>query len=61
MNHQKLAEYLEILCQSGCDAVNATIKAMENGQSISLSEELTTDEHHIILKELKAIMSVYEH
>ena len=61
MDHQKLTEYLEVLCQNGCDAVNATIEAMEKKQTISLTEDLTEDERTIILQELKAIMSVYKH
>ena len=61
MDHQKLAEYLEILCQSGCDTVNATIKAMENNQSSSTTENLTPEERAIVLQELKSIMSVYNH
>ncbi len=61
MDHQKLTNYLEILCQSGCDTVNATIEAMENDQPTSIVEELTPDERQIVLQELKAIMSVYKH
>jgi len=61
MDHKKLAEFLEILCQNGCDAVNATIVAMENDQHTSLTEELTPDERSMVLQELKSIMSVYKH
>ena len=61
MDHQKLTEYLEILCQSGCKTVNATIIAMENNQSISAIEGLSSSERSIVLQELKSIMSVYEH
>lgn len=61
MEHQKLTEYLELLCQSGCDAVNATIEAMEKNQSTALTEELTPEERNLVLQELKAIMSVYNH
>ena len=60
MDHKKLAEYLEVLCQSGCDTVNATITAMENNQSISAIDGLTADERQIVLQELKSIMSVYK-
>lgn len=61
MDHQKLADYLEILCKSGCATVNATIVAMENNQPISAIANLTSDERHIVLQELKSIMSVYKH
>lgn len=60
MEHQKLAHFLEILCQSGCETVNATIKAMENGQTCSVTEQLTPVERNIVLAELKAIMAVYD-
>lgn len=59
MEHQKLAEYLEIVCQSGCEAVNATIKAMENNQPTAVTEELSPEEKEMVLRELKSIMSVY--
>jgi hypothetical protein len=61
MDHQKLAEYIEILCQSGCDAVNATISAMEKNQPTNLTQDLTEEEQQLVLSELKAIMSVYKH
>ena len=61
MEHQKLTEYLELLCQSGCEAVNATIEAMEKNQPTALTEELTPEERNLVLQELKAIMSVYNH
>jgi ClpP class serine protease len=61
MDHQKLAQCLELLCQSGCESVNATITALEKKQPFSLTQELTEQEQQIILHELKAIMSVYDH
>ncbi|MBE9526272.1 MAG: hypothetical protein IME94_04785 [Proteobacteria bacterium] len=61
MEHEKLTHYLEVLCQSGCETVNATIVAIEKNQPISFIEELNTEEQSIVLKELKAIMSVYDH
>ncbi|MDX2505932.1 MAG: hypothetical protein QNL62_15855 [Gammaproteobacteria bacterium] len=60
MDHQKLAEYLEILCQSGCDAVNATIDAMEENQAGCMTDRLSPDERSMVLQELKSIMSVYK-
>ena len=60
MDHNKLTSYLEVLCQSGCDTVNATIEAMENNQPISIINDLTADERQIILRELKSIMAVYK-
>lgn len=60
MKHQKIAEYVEILCQSGCIAVNATIEAMEANQPVNAVEGLSKDEKQMVLKELKSIMSVYQ-
>lgn len=61
MDHQKLTKYLELLCQSGCDSVNATIEAMEKKQATGITDSLNDDEQAIVLQELKAIMSVYKH
>lgn len=60
MDHNKLTHYLEVLCQSGCDTVNATIEAMENNQPISITHDLNPDERQILLRELKSIMAVYK-
>lgn len=60
MEHQKIAEYVEILCNSGCIAVNATIEAMETNQLVTAVEGLSQDEKQLVLKELKSIMSVYQ-
>ncbi|NOQ80019.1 MAG: hypothetical protein GQ546_11545 [Gammaproteobacteria bacterium] len=64
MDHQKLTKYLEHLCQSGCDSVNAAIEAieaMEKKQAAGITDSLNDDEQAIVLQELKAIMSVYKH
>ena len=60
MDHNNLTQYLEVLCQSGCDTVNATIEAMEKNQPISLTDDLSAEEQSIVLNELKEIMSVYK-
>ena len=60
MDHQKITHYLEVICQSGCDTVNATIEAMEKDQSISAVKDLDSDEKKVVLRELKAIMAVYD-
>lgn len=61
MDHQKLTKYLELLCQSGCDSVNAAIEAMEKKQAAGITDSLNDDEQAIVLQELNAIMSVYKH
>ena len=55
----QLSECLEALCQCGCDAVLATIAAMEAGQTVPQTEQLNTEERAIVLAELKSIMAVY--
>ncbi|MBD3610160.1 MAG: hypothetical protein HUJ30_06390 [Gammaproteobacteria bacterium] len=60
MDHQRVHECVEVLCQSGCDMVRATISAMESGMSPSQVSDLKRDEANLVLNELKAIMSVYD-
>ena len=57
---KQLSECLEALCQCGCDAVLATIAAMESGQTIPQTEQLNEEERAIVLAELKSIMAVYD-
>ena len=56
---EQLSECLEALCQCGCEAVLATIAAMEAGQTVPQIEQLTEEERAIILSELKSVMAVY--
>ena len=60
MDHEKIAEHVEILCQSGCISVNATIAAMEAEQPVKAVAGLNENEKRMVLKELKSIMSVYQ-
>lgn len=60
MDQQKVQDCVEALCHSGCEMVRATISAMEEGQSIAQTQGLEMDEAHLVLNELKAIMSVYD-
>ena len=56
----KIEQCVNSLCQNGCAAVNATIVAMElDLDSVQLSG-LVQEEQRQVLKELKAIMSVYD-
>lgn len=56
---EQLSECLEAICQCGCEAVLATISAMEAGQTVPQIEQLTEDERRLVLQELKSIMDVY--
>ena len=60
MDQEKVQDCVEALCHCGCEMVRATISAMEEGQSIAQTEGLENDEAHLVLNELKAIMSVYD-
>jgi len=60
MESEKVTRCVESLCQSGCDAVRATIRAMEAGEPVAQSEGLSTEERQAVLVELQAIMAVYD-
>ena len=51
---------IEALCQCGCDAVRATITAMEAGQAVAQTEGMNEVEKRQVLEELRAIMAVYD-
>ncbi len=51
---------LEAICNSGCDAVRATIDALEHDLEVPQTGELDEDQRRQILEELKAIMAVYD-
>ncbi len=57
---EQLSECIETICQCGCNAVLATIEAMESGQIVPQVELLNEEERSIVLDELKAIMAVYD-
>jgi len=60
MDKLKVNQCIEALCANGCDAVRATISSMEMGSTPAQLQDLTQDEHAIVLSELKSIMSVYD-
>lgn len=51
---------IESLCKCGCQAVRATINAMERGLPTPQTEGLAPTEREHVLNELKAIMAVYD-
>ena len=57
---EKYQQCLEAICNSGCDAVRATIDALENNLEVSQTSELSGQQRDSILSELKAIMAVYD-
>lgn len=54
------SQCIEALCHCGCDAVRATITALELGQHVAQVEGLSDVERGLVLAELKAIMAVYD-
>ncbi len=60
MNSEQLSQCIDALCQCGCDAVRATITAMESGVVVPQVETLSEEERQAVLEELKAVMAVYD-
>jgi len=60
MNNEQLSQCIDALCQCGCDAVRATIEAMESGVVVPQVETLSDEERKMVLDELKAVMAVYD-
>lgn len=51
---------VEALCQNGCQAVRATIDALERDLPVAQTEAMDDQERAAVLAELKAIMAVYD-
>lgn len=60
MSSEQLSQCIDALCQCGCDAVRATISAMESGVAVPQVETLSDEERQMVLAELKAVMAVYD-
>lgn len=60
-NNEKLQLIIEQLCTTGCERVNEVIEILQRQESIEETSKLSRQESNIVLLELKAIMSVYEH
>jgi len=50
---------VEKLCLKGCRVVWEDIRLLENGVTLPETEGLLETERHVVLNELKFIMSVY--
>lgn len=50
---------METLCEQGCRAVLENIEALQAGQTRQGFADLDTAERELLLRELQAIMSVY--
>ena len=60
MDTKQVNQCVDALCQCGCDAVRATIKAMELGAEVPQLQTLASAERMLVLQELKAVMAVYD-
>ncbi len=60
MYTKQVNQCVEALCQCGCDAVRATIKAVELGAEVPQMQTLNSEERELVLHELKAVMAVYD-
>ena len=57
---ERINSCVESLCNAGCSAVRATIEAMDAGLPAMGTEGLEKAEREAVLRELKAIMAVYD-
>jgi hypothetical protein len=60
LSSEQVSQCVDALCQCGCDAVRATISAMESGALVPQVESLSETERERVLDELKAVMAVYD-
>jgi hypothetical protein len=60
MDTKQVNQCVDALCQCGCDAVRATIKAMEIGAELPQLQTLDSESRKLVLDELKAVMAVYD-
>ena len=59
-NNPKLQHIIEQLCTSGCERVNEIIETLERQDSVEETSQLGIEERKIVLREIKAIMAVYQ-
>ncbi len=57
---KKVESCIEVLCQRGCSQVNGYIKALEMGEEFPEVAHLSFQERRAVLRELVAIMDVYD-
>jgi hypothetical protein len=60
LNHRLIEQSVENLCHKGCRAVWDDIAALEAGKRLPEVETLSIDEIRAVIRELKAVMAVYE-
>ena len=60
MINKRVEHCLERLCNKGCRSVWKNIDDLEAGRPLKETRDLSSHEIHILVKELKEIMAVYE-
>lgn len=55
-----IEQYVELLCQHGCERVYAYIDALRAGRQLAETGPLSPGERAQVLEELQSIMAVYE-
>ncbi|MGD8236395.1 MAG: hypothetical protein PVJ65_09600 [Chromatiales bacterium] len=60
MKSRAVESCVEHLCKKGCRAVWEDIAVLEEGERLPETLQLSSEENRAVLRELKAIMSVYE-
>jgi hypothetical protein len=61
MDHEKVSQVVEAICNLGCSRVTSIIEILEQDEPVDQARELDIEERTLLLCELKAIMSVYDH
>lgn len=54
------SQYIEQVCEQGCTVVREVIVKLELDQKVDGLDHLDSAQKNAVLKELKAIMSVYD-
>ena len=56
----KIQSCVESICELGCERVNEIIALIEAGKTVDQVSALDREERNRVLRELKAIMAVYD-
>lgn len=60
MDQAKIDRCIDVFCHRGCREVTRIIGVMERSESLPDTDELNPAEFGAVLRELKAIMAVYD-
>ena len=56
---RRIEDCIEAVCNKGCRAVWADIRALEQGKKLAETAGLAPEEARVVLRELKQIMAPY--